>query len=135
MKTTKVLSYKLKRALPILGIAGASVCNINAQDSATKHDIDLHWDRRSSVEISFANIQNYLNDTTVNTIYLTAAGDTDFAVYAPGISDLLCEYMSERINMAPSRIRGRGNIVLEPGTIAPCDSLWFVNSGWTINQR
>ena len=78
----------MKRVLPILGIAGATLLPAcrggqNEPEPKTepvvqKHSVDLKWFWNYEEEITPENIQKNLNDPTVDTVYLALVNGGDF---------------------------------------------------------
>ena len=133
MKITQKIPYMLKRAVPSIMLVGATLlpgCNKEEQ----KHDVVLDWDRDSKKEIEPANVRKYVDDPTVNMIYLRLARGGNFSSFGDrGLHTIREKYIAPLVAMDPARVRGRGNFVMEPGDCFEEDSLWFVAHGWTVN--
>ena len=140
MKFNQTVKYNLKRVLPILGIAGATLlpaCREHQNEpEPQKHSVDLKWFQDYYEEITPENIQKNLDDPTVDTVYLALVNGGDFTNWDEGSVELMREnFLGPRIEMGKGRVRGKGNFVFYPGVALPADSLWLVQQGWTVNQQ
>ena len=140
MKFNQTVKYNLKRVLPILGIAGATLlpaCREHRNEpEPQKHSVDLKWFQGYYEEITPENIQKNLDDPTVDTIYLALVNGGDFTnLYKENVEFMRENSLGPRIEMGKGRVRGKGNFVFYPGRVAPADSLWLVQQGWTVNQQ
>ena len=140
MNFNKTVKYNLKRVLPILGIAGATLlpaCREHRNEpEPQKHSVDLKWFQGYYEEITPENIQKNLDDPTVDTIYLALVNGGDFTnLYKENVEFMRENSLGPRIEMGKGRVRGKGNFVFYPGRVAPADSLWLVQQGWTVNQQ
>ena len=139
MKFNQTVKYNLKRVLPILGIAGATLlpaCREHRNEpEPQKHSVDLKWFQDYYEEITPENIQKNLDDPTVDTVYLALVNGGDFTnLYKENVEFMRENSLGPRIEMGKGRVRGKGNFVFYPGRVAPADSLWLVQQGWTVNQ-
>lgn len=140
MNFNKTVKYNLKRVLPILGIAGATLlpacCEHRNEPEPQKHSVDLKWFWNYEEEITPENIQKNLDDPTVDTVYLALVNGGDFRhAYENNIKFMRENFLGPRIEMGKGRVRGKGNFVFYPGVALPADSLWLVQQGWTVNQQ
>lgn len=136
MRFKKVLPYNLSRLLPILAIAGGSFLSSCEKEEIPTKDVDLKFFQDYYEEIEPANIQKHIDDPTVRTIYLSVVNQGYYENYGKnGVANLREVLLQPRIEMAPEKIRGKGNFKLTPGLITEADSLWFVQNGWTINKQ
>ena len=140
MKFNQTVKYNLKRVLPILGIAGATLlpaCREHRNEpEPQKHSVDLKWFQGYYEEITPENIQKNLDDPTVDTIYLALVNGGDFTnLYKENVEFMRENSLGPRIEMGKGRVRGKGNFVFYPGVALPADSLWLVQQGWTVNQQ
>ena len=144
MNFNKTVKYNLKRILPILGIAGATLlpaCRGGQNEPepkptpvVQKHDTTLYFADMSYDNIAPENIQRYLADTNIINIYLEpnpSNFDGATTEYITALRELI---FTPALNTDPKRVHGRGNFVFYPGAALPADSLWIVQQGWTINQ-
>lgn len=100
-----------------------------------KHSVDLKWFQDYYEEITPENIQKNLDDPTVDTVYLALVNGGDFTnLYKENVEFMRENSLGPRIEMGKGRVRGKGNFVFYPGRVAPADSLWLVQQGWTVNQ-
>ena len=145
MNFNKTVKYNLKRVLPILGIAGATLlpaCRGGQNEPepkptpvVQKHDTTLYFADMSYDNIAPENIQRYLADTNIINIYLEpnpSNFDGATTEYITALRELI---FTPALNTDPKRVHGRGNFVFYPGAALPADSLWIVQQGWTINQQ
>lgn len=132
MKILQKIPYKLKTALPALALAGASLMSSSCDDKEKdlKHDVELEWFKGYFEEI--INIQPYLDDPTVNNIYLKYVNKGEM-FFGSNVSRGLRPYLDRILSQDPTRIFGRGNLQFEVGTCPKADSLWLVSKGWTVN--
>ena len=144
MNFNKTVKYNLKRILPILGIAGATLlpaCRGGQNEPepkptpvVQKHDTTLYFADMSYDNIAPENIQRYLADTNIINIYLEpnpSNFDGATTEYITALRELI---FTPALNTDPKRVHGRGNFLFYPGVALPADSLWIVQQGWTINQ-
>ena len=140
MKFNQTVKYNLKRVLPILGIAGATLlpacCEHQNEPEPQKQSVDLKWFQGYYEEITPENIQKNLDDPTVDTVYLALVNGGDFRhFYGNNVKFMRENFLGPRIEMGKGRVRGKGNFVFYPGVALPADSLWLVHQGWTVNQQ
>ena len=139
MRFTKTLKYNLKRALPILTIAGAGLmasCDKDDEPSIPQHDVELPFSKTTADNrLTFEILQGYIDDASVRNIYLVVEGDWNNYT-AANISQSRDRFFQPRMEMSP-KIRGRGDFTFTPGEASkvPSDSLWYIQQGWTINKR
>ena len=140
MKFTKKIPYALKCAVPTAMMAAATMFGgCQKEERNPKHDVELKFGGYYLVEITPENIESKLADPTVNNIYLRAMDDGSLWYKQDNgewmIPVAVRDVLEPRINLAPDRIFGRGNLTFEIGTYTKSDSLWFVQHGWTINRQ
>lgn len=134
----KIIPYKVRRALPILGIAAGSMfmsscSNDNDEPQVPQHDVELKFSVGEYDNIKSSIIKSHADNPAVRHIYLCVEGD--FLNFdADGINNMR-NGMEKRINVSPQKVRGRGNFIFVPGLVTKTDSLWYVKQGWTINQH
>ncbi len=138
MRFTKNFKYTIKRALPILAIAGAgfmSSCDKEDEPTPVQHDVELKFFQDWYEEVEIDNIKKHVADPTVRIVYLSVVNGGDYTnVSTENISNQR-RFFTERFQIAPNKIKGRGNFQFEPGVILKEDSLWYVKQGWTINKQ
>ncbi len=143
MKFTKTVPYKLKRIIPMLGIAGASLFMGGCEKEKPLRDVELHFNRDDFSTIVYQDrgeifiselAKAYANDPTVGTIYLIPDGEWGTYV-AISISDMRQTFLEPMFNYSP-KFKGKGDFNFYPGAASkiPQDSLWFVSKGFTINK-
>jgi hypothetical protein len=127
----KEASAFLKRALPVLGFAGATLFTSCEKDEPMR-DVELTFSLEKTIEIS--EIERYAKDPSVRTIYLVPIGNWQRAERLT-ISSLRQKFLQPRLDISP-KVWGRGNFAFSPGeaSVIPSDSLWYIQHGWTINK-
>ena len=149
MKIKKTVPYNIRKILPMIGIAGASLMMGGCQKEQPTRDIELRFStsnysnvilihpdetpRRLSREVS--DIIKYLDaQPDVRTIYLVPYYDWSL-YHSQSITGIRDNFLSYAIDYSP-KVRGRGdfNFKLGEASKVPDDSLWFVKHGWTINE-
>ena len=138
MRFTEKMKYNIKKALPVLAIAGAGLmasCGKDDEPEVTKNDVELPFTKCTADQIlKFPILWGYINDPAVRYIYLVVEGDWNN--YTPdNISQTRDNFLQPRMEMSP-KMRGRGDFHFTPGAASrvPSDSLWYVQQGWTINK-
>ena len=132
MKITQKIPYMLKRTVPSIMLLGATLLP-GCKKEEQKHDVELNWCMRYYEEIRTENVQRYLDDPTVNNVYLKLINGGYFPVSGSINISNLHNSLSPIMELDPVRVRGRGNFVFIPGKCSEEDSLWFVAKGWTVN--
>lgn len=158
MHFTKNISYKLKRLVPALGLAGAAAmmpgCDKSDEPimpqtppSTTPIEVELYFSVDNFNEIAgdllyrgpepfyspSAKLKDYALQPEISNIYLVPRGTW----YQYGTYDIQALYfhtLNPLLKYSP-KIRGRGNFVFTPGAASSRDSLWLVEHGWTVNQQ
>lgn len=146
MKMKQFIPYNLKRLLPILGLAGASLfTSCNKEDDIIPYkevdvlffpnslDVLCSKDNKGTIQIN-PTIKYHVADPATKTIYLVP--DVLWDGYdAEDITRLRKEVLEPVINYSP-KIRGKG--IFEFGYQEACkvpeDSLWIVQQGWKIDR-
>lgn len=150
MRFTKNLPYKIKRLVPVLGLAGAATmmpgCDKSDEPIQATQDAELPVISKPNQEflytfdengnrIASAMLQYYIDNPQIRTIYLVPKAG-DFAGFdAMDIVSFRHNELEQVFTFSP-KIRGRGDFVFpwrEPSKV-PEDSLWFVEHGWTVNK-
>ena len=133
MKIKKTIPYYLKRALPILGLAGATLTTSCEKEPELMHDVELTFSIDKTIEMS--EIERYAQDPSVRTIYLVPIDDWQRAKYG-NINFMRKNFLQPRLDISP-KVWGRGNFNFIPGeaSVVPGDSLWYIQHGWTINKH
>lgn len=136
MRFTQQIKYNLKRAIPMLAIAGAGLmASCDKDDDLPMHDVELKFFQSYYEEIQPEIIKQHAQDKYVRYIYLSIVNGGDYTnVNTQNVTNIR-NYFTQRIDIAPNKIRGKGNFRFEPGVASKQDSLWFTQQGWTINQH
>ena len=144
MQFKKTIPYKLKRIIPMLGIAGASLFMGGCEKEEPLRDVELHFNRDDVSTIWYKDengngqisqiAKEYANDPTIGTIYLIPDGEWNTYV-ASTIKDMRQTLLEPMFNYSP-KFKGKGDLDFYPGAASevPQDSLWFVSKGFTINK-
>ena len=146
MKFYKKLIYNIKRIVPMAGIAGATMLPVSCcedtikediipEPPVVKHNVEIVFSLTDVIEkFSVDTLQKYIDDKTVDTIYLVATEHWN-GFTAGNISNYRRKLFQPGMELS-SRLRGRGDFdfVLGEASKVPNDSLWFVEQGWTINK-
>lgn len=151
MKFNKITPYKIKKLLPILGLAGLSTIS-----SCSKDDDLINMDLPEEITITFSDnefrtvltldenqntigpseaIIYYVSQPEIKRIYVKPTGNWRGYRwnFIPAIRKTILEPL---INYSP-KIRGTGNFNFVPGDPSRCpeDSLWMTQQGWTVNKQ
>ena len=136
MKFAKTIPYKIKRILPMLGIAGASLfmggCEKDEPITPTR-DVELMFVKEDFNIFESGVIRDLAEQPDIRTVYLVPDGS--WVAYGHlNIYDLVNDYLRPAINISP-KVRGKGDFNFWPGaaSLVPQDSLWITQQGWTIN--
>ena len=147
----QVLPYKLKRLIPMLGLAGASLfmtgCS-EKEESIPMRDVELKFTPEDVTAIAYSEnsfflsgnfsigdvAKHYVNDKSVRTIYLVPEGNWYYFIYTniQGIRKNVFEPLFEYSD----KFKGKGdfNFSIGEASMIPEDSLWYLSKGWTINK-
>lgn len=138
MRFTEKIKYNIKKALPVLAIAGAGLMTSCDKDDEPLHDVELEFFEtpfdNNYDAVSIENIQKLSRDNSVQNIYMKVLDKNDYSGCFESNFKQLRKYMTERVNISP-KVHGRGNFNFPVGNCAKEDSLWFVQQGWTINKH
>ena len=147
MKFKKIIPYKLRRALSMATIAGATLmpvgCVKEEQDepATEQYDviIELNGGNVTELDRTFEKynidaIKKLDHDKTVRYIYLTPV--SNWGGFGSKNMQLMRKNALEPRMAASPKVRGRGDFKTTPGVMAaiPTDSLWYVQNGWTFNK-
>lgn len=136
MQFKQVVPYKLKRLIPMLGIAGASLFLGGCEKNEPQRDVELFFANDDIFEIfeDPSIIQEIADQPDVRTVYLIPTGGWD-NFWASNISRFTKTTLRPAIDISP-KVRGKGDFDFYPGQASkvPEDSLWITQQGWTINK-
>ena len=138
MRFTQKIKYNLKRALPLLTIAGAGLmasCDKDDEPSVPQHDVEIHFAKWTmTTDLAPNIIEKHIDDKSVRNIYLVADGA--WGVEAGNITQIRKRLLQPIIEQS-SNIHGRGDIPFTVGEASkvPEDSLWYIQQGLTINKH
>lgn len=147
MQFKKVVPYKIRRLIPMLGMAGATLfmggCDkeetiVPTRDVEVKiHQLETEkwFYDDGGVRYPSLSIQQLLKDPSVRTVYLVPDGSwCNF--FQKEIARLRIYTLEPLLNFSP-KLRGKGDFDFVEGEASkiPEDSLWYVANGWTINKK
>ncbi|MDE6250365.1 MAG: hypothetical protein K2M34_01890 [Alphaproteobacteria bacterium] len=132
----KIIPYKIRRALPILGIAAGSMfmSSCSNDEPTPLHDEEIVF--YEDTDVTFDILEKLAADPSIRNIYLIPPQNDRFGTFEPeNVSASRKFFWEPRFNIS-SKIKGRGDMRIKPGSAAqvPEDSLWYLSKGWTINQ-
>ena len=138
---TNLLTVWAKCAVPALALAGMALtaCEKEPAEKApvyrALYEKELRFNHYDIDSIEMPIVQKFARDTACKHIYLTVTDDNNFTGIATNNISILRNSLNDRIQLAPKKISGRGDFCFTYGAASPADSIWFVQNGWTINQR
>ena len=150
MKIKKIMPYNIRKILPMIGIAGASLMMGGCQkEEQPTRDVELTFSKSEVSNVvlihpddaplhisrEVSDIIKYLDaQPNIRTIYLIPK-DNWSGYQSSGVSGVRNNFLSYAIDYSP-KVRGRGdfNFKLGEASKVPEDSLWYVKHGWTINE-
>ncbi|MBR1699797.1 MAG: hypothetical protein IJ714_08440 [Bacteroidales bacterium] len=139
MKFKKIIPYKLRRALSMATIAGATLLPTSCkkdEPAVEQHDVEIVFSHMTADELlTFDILKKHANDKSVKNVYLVPTGHWD-SIRSHNIIGIREKFFQPRMEISP-KIRGRGDFDFKLGEASkvPSDSLWFVQQGWTINKK
>lgn len=150
MQFKKILLYKLKSILPILGVAGVGVVSSCEKVGPTERPEDKIPTTSVNIEMYGSGVRNpvdyyapiivpmvraYAKQEYIDSVYITATGQWGHCAIED-ITNLRLKVLEPAIN-GSEKVHGRGNFEFYPGLASkvPDDSTWFVKHGWTLNQQ
>lgn len=134
MQFKKIIPYKLKRLVPMLGLAGATLFTACEKDEPI-HDVEIIF--YEDADVSYEVLQKHIDNPSVRHIYMIPPDNDRFMGFAEGNISASREWFFEpRMELSP-KMRAKGNFRFKSGIPSkiPEDSLWFVKQGWTINKH
>ena len=99
------------------------------------YEKELRFNHYDTDSIEMPIVQKFARDTACKHIYLTLTDDNNFTNQNENNITGVRNYLDKRIQLAPEKISGRGDFYFSKGDASVADSLWFVEQGWTVNQR
>ena len=99
------------------------------------YEKELRFSDTNADSIEMPIVQKFARDTACKHIYLTVTDDNNFTNMKADDINTIRNILDERIQLAPNKTSGRGNFRFMRGVIRLEDSVWYVQNGWTINQR
>lgn len=146
MKIT--IPYKLRRALALGAIAGGTLVACSKPEAPTPdtptpdtpaptRDVELVFGLDDVDNITIENIKTHTNMPDVRYVYMITKNDKEWHTCTAGNIQNTRSYLEERIAINPKKVRGKGNFCFKLGEASkiPQDSLWFIQNGWTLNQK
>ena len=122
--------------LPALGLL-AVACEKESSEPVYRapYEKELRFNHYDTDSIEMPIVQKFARDTACKHIYLTLTDDNNFTNQNENNITGVRNYLDKRIQLAPEKISGRGDFYFSKGDASVADSLWFVEQGWTVNQR
>ena len=154
MKLKQTLPYKLKRVVPILGLAGASLFTACHQEPIIQHDTIYTWDRREYYKIGHASF-GYA-DSALSTLPQRVRASAD----SPQVRNVFLRFENKPAEMMPhewfvldmdmrdriedsilapipqqNRYKVRGMDTIKRLVIwEPADSAWLADFGYILTE-
>ena len=144
MKKQNSVRRWAKRTFCLLALTSTAVLTLPSCDKEpaekapvyrAPYEKELRFNDVSADSIKMPIVQKFARDTACKHIYLTVTDDNNFTGIATNNISILRNSLNNRIQLAPNKISGRGDFCFTYGAASPADSIWFVQNGWTINQR
>lgn len=138
MNFKQIFPYKLRRALTIGAIAGSTLVACDKADhepTIPTRDIELEFNAYNVDNIEIDTIKKYAGMPDVRYVYMLTQGLSGWDVYFTDDINRLRIYLQQRIDINPTKVRGKGSFNFTPGVASKPDSLWYVQNGWAINSR
>lgn len=148
MKLKKIFPYNIKKALPVLGLAGASLfmagCNKDDEPITLTREVEITFDQDEAALLMHIDgngntrvsdlVKYYDSDPNVQAIYVVPKKGWGNFVYG-AIQNLRTRCL-EPLFLYSDKIHARGDFDFRRGEASkvPEDSLWYVSKGWTINK-
>ena len=128
-----------KRAVPALALAGLTLTACEKENDKliyrAPYEKELRFNDYNGDSIEMPIVQKFARDTACKHVYLTLTDDNNFTNQTTDDITGWRNYLDKRIQLAPNKISGRGDFYFSKGNASIADSLWFVEHGWTVNQR
>ncbi|MDR0814735.1 MAG: hypothetical protein LBN37_03170 [Bacteroidales bacterium] len=131
--------YNFKKFIPMFMLALAP----NAFNSCDKDEVEYTGPYHDTT-YTLSNIDNSnvypptkikasADSVQVRNVYIVPVGDF---LNFPAINiGKMADYLKPIMEISP-KIKGKGNFIFEPGEATLSgDSLWYVQNGWTVNQK
>ncbi|MCM1531264.1 MAG: hypothetical protein NC048_06430 [Bacteroides sp.] len=140
MEKRNLLTIWAKRVFFAVALAGTAGLMLPACDKEPEYP-----DREPYEKILWFNAYNgdsiqpkiikyFAGDKACTHIYLTLTEDARYDHFLTTTITNLRNALQERVNIS-DKVAGRGDFWFQRGEALPADSLWFVQHGWTVNQR
>lgn len=131
MQFKKIVPYKIKRLIPMLGLAGATLMTPGCEkEPIPTRDEFLVFDQFNMLTVE--RIQQAAAPSDVKTVYLVPRGNWS-NLRSQNIS-IFSHSLQKWVDASP-KARGQGDFDFQLGEASkvPEDSLRIVKNGWTIN--
>lgn len=136
MRFKNVVPYKLKRLIPMLGLAGATMLGgCSKDDDPTQmRDVNVFFNVDEYSALKPENIKKIAAEPDVRTIYMIPQGYWG-NLNSTNISNMRKNLLQPAIEASP-KARGAGDFQFRIGEASKTkqDSLWYIQHGWTINK-
>lgn len=148
MRFTKNLPYKIKRLVPVLGLAGAAAMMPGCDKSDEPiynyfgepyKFVYLYFSPDDYSRITPENVKSYADNPNIDSVYLVPQGMWHCSLWDR--QDMKKQYLEPALFVSP-KVFGHGDFQINNGDAFNVpddpryekDSLWFVNWGWSVNQ-
>ena len=133
-----MLPYKLRRALALGAIAGGALVACNKENTThdtpiPTRDVELVFDT-SFENVELENIKKHADMPDVRYVYMIPQNPGWGTLDESDIHSIR-NYLQQRIDINPKKVRGNGYFNFAPGVTSKSDSLWYVQNGWAIKQK
>ncbi len=135
-----LLTLWTKRVAPALAFVGLALtaCEKEPVEKApvyrAPYEKELRFNDRNADSIAMPIIKKFARDTACKHIYLTVTDDNYFTTSDTETIHRIRDDLQSKIAIS-DKISGRGDFNFMPGRATKVDSLWFIQNGWTINQK
>lgn len=137
MRFNKIIPYNMKRLVPMLGLAGATIFGACSKDDdpVPTRDVLLYFSLENSESLRPEKIKEIASQPDVRTIYLIPQGDW-LLLRSDNITYMRKNGLEPAIN-ASEKTTGGGDFRFSPGVASQVkeDSIWITKQNWTINKN
>lgn len=140
MNFKQILPYKLRRALTIGAVVGSTLvaCDKNNEPQEPiipTRDVELEFNAYNVDNIEIDTIKKYAGMPDVRYVYMLTQGWGGWGTSDSAGIHSTRNYLQQRIDINPAKVRGKGSFNFAPGVASKPDSLWYVQNGWAIKSR
>lgn len=136
MRFKNMVPYNMKKLIPMLGLAGATIFTACSKDDdpVPTRDVNVFFQQAGYEDIQVEKIRKIASQPDVRTIYLIPQGDWE-NLSSLNISNIRKNALQPAIEVS-DKVTGCGNFEFKPGVPSEVkeDSLWYTMHNWTINK-